>query len=68
MAPNQLWEPRGFSLGHPPRSAAVIGRRMIATYRSAHTTPIPAAVISAGTKDPLACTMNPVTAAMHFEP
>src|ERR1700757_5428472 len=34
---------------------------MIATYSSAQTTPMAAAVIRAGTKDPLAWTMNPVT-------
>ena len=46
----------------------MIGRRMIATYSSAQTTPMPAAVISAGTKDPLACTMNPVTVGASAPP
>jgi hypothetical protein len=34
---------------------------MMATYSSAQTTPMAAAVIRAGTKDPHAWTMNPVT-------
>ena len=50
------------------KSDAVIGRRVIAKYSSAQTNPMAAAVISAGTKDPLACTMNPVTVGASAPP
>src|ERR1700757_1925080 len=41
---------------------------MIATYSSAQTTPMAAAVIRAGTKDPLAWTMKPVTGGARSPP